>query len=185
VPGSERGRRADATLNRQRILAAAREALDEDTTTSMIEIARRAELGSATLYRNFPSREALLEALLFDEIEELCGEAARIDGATAGERLDNWFRRLSCYVSTERPVALDLLAQEVTDSTGLVLRTRSRLADAGGPLLAAARSEGAVRDGVEFSHAVDLVMAVAKIRGGAEYRQEILETALAGLHSQR
>jgi AcrR family transcriptional regulator len=181
-----RGKRSDATRNRQRILDAARTALVEaGGDVSMIEIARRAGLGSATLYRNFPSREALLEALLSDEVEDLCRSAATVGGDTASTRLDAWLRRLHRYVGRERPVALDLLAQEVVDPTGLIARTRARLAAAGGPLLDAARTEGAVRDSLGFDQVLDLVMAVAKVGGSPAYTEPVLEAALAGIRPSR
>jgi AcrR family transcriptional regulator len=144
----------------------------------MIEVARRADVGSATLYRNFPSREALLEALLFDEVAALSLEAATTDAPTAGARLDGWLRRISHYVSTERPVALDLLAHETADTESLISRTRAHLTATGAPLLAAAQDEGTVRGGVDFGQVLDLVMAIAS---SPQYKQPILDIALAGL----
>ena len=81
--------------------------------------------------------------------------------------------------------ALDLLPQEVVDPTGLIARTRARLADAGGPLLEAARSEGAVRDDLGFGQVLDLVTAVAKVAGSPAYTDPILEAALAGIRPSR
>ena len=76
-------RRVDAARNRERILTAARDAFaDPDTDVSMAEIARRAGVGSATLYRNFANRRQLLEALYVDEIDAVCEAAATIRGDT-------------------------------------------------------------------------------------------------------
>lgn len=68
---SQRQTRSDAQRNREHLLAVARAALSEDATTSMNAIAKRAEVGSGTLYRHFPSREALIMELYRREIAEL------------------------------------------------------------------------------------------------------------------
>src|SRR5881409_1551501 len=76
-----RPRRADAQRNYEKVLAAAREAFAEGgESTSLEEIARRAGVGIGTLYRHFPSRQALLEALYFGEVEDVCRTAAELDG---------------------------------------------------------------------------------------------------------
>ncbi|EDY54650.1 MULTISPECIES: TetR/AcrR family transcriptional regulator [Streptomyces] len=63
--------RSDAVENRARILAAAREALTADGSTSMNQIAQRAGVGAGTLYRNFPTREALVLAVYQDEVTRI------------------------------------------------------------------------------------------------------------------
>ena len=74
---SQRPRRADAMRNYEKLIAAARDAFaDDGTSTSLEEIARRAHVGIATLYRNFPTRQDLLEAVYVDEVEALCRSAA-------------------------------------------------------------------------------------------------------------
>jgi AcrR family transcriptional regulator len=176
-----RSRRSDAIANRQRILDAARAAFAASgAETSMAEVARRAGLGSATLYRNFPTRQALLETLLLDEVDELCAAVPTRTG-TPGERLAGWLREFFGYVTTQRPLALDLLVVEDTDITGLERRTRQRLIDAGRPLLHAAQEAGEIRGDLGLEQVLDLVMAVAKIVGPARHRQPIFEAALDGL----
>ena len=70
-------RRADAERNRAKILATARAAFaDADAQVSLAEISRRAGVGMATLYRNFPGRHELLEALYADDVDEVCRAAA-------------------------------------------------------------------------------------------------------------
>ena len=76
-PSSTRPKRADARRNYEKVLAAAREAFAEGgESTALEEIARRAGVGIGTLYRHFPNRQALLEALYVDEVEEVCRSAA-------------------------------------------------------------------------------------------------------------
>ncbi|MFE4967613.1 TetR/AcrR family transcriptional regulator [Streptomyces sp. NPDC056660] len=65
--------RSDARENRARILAAAREALAADGTTSMNQIGQRAGVGAGTLYRNFPTRESLVLAVYQDEVARITG----------------------------------------------------------------------------------------------------------------
>ncbi|MGW6198424.1 TetR/AcrR family transcriptional regulator [Kribbella sp. NPDC055110] len=65
--------RSDARENRARIVAAAREAFAEDDRTSMNQVAQRAGVGAGTLYRNFPTREALVLAVYQDEVDRITG----------------------------------------------------------------------------------------------------------------
>ena len=76
----ERPKRADARRNYDKILGAALEAFAEGgESTSLEEIARRAGVGIGTLYRHFPNRQALLEALYINEVEEVCRAAEQSD----------------------------------------------------------------------------------------------------------
>src|SRR6059058_481665 len=86
-----RPKRADARRNYEKVLTAAREAFAEGgESMALEEIARRAGVGIGTLYRNFPNRQALLEALYIDEVEEVCRAAAELDGAEPWEAFSAW-----------------------------------------------------------------------------------------------
>src|SRR5215472_1685086 len=90
-------RRADAERNRGKILAAARAAFaDPEAEVSMAEISRRAGVGMATLYRNFPGRRELLEAVFADEVDAIC-EAAEAPGAS----LISWLHQLFAFFSSK------------------------------------------------------------------------------------
>src|ERR1700742_2810983 len=103
-------RRADAERNRDKILAAARTAFaDPEAEVSMAEIARRAGVGMATLYRNFPGRRELLEALYTDEVGAVCAAAAAVEGETPGARFTAWLRRFFAFSTGKRPIARELL----------------------------------------------------------------------------
>ncbi|XVU28512.1 TetR/AcrR family transcriptional regulator [Actinoplanes sp. CA-054009] len=83
--------RSDARENRARILAAAREAFAEDGDTSMNQIAQRAGVGPGTLYRNYPSREALILEIYQEEVERLTGSVTELlAGLTPVEALRRW-----------------------------------------------------------------------------------------------
>ena len=181
-----RARRSDATANRERILDAARAAFGATgSETSMAEVVRRSRLGAGTIYRHFADRQALLEALLADEVDEMCAAAATVEGPAAADRLENWLRRFFRYVTVERPVVLDLLVLTGPDEARLRLETRERLVAAGRPLLLAAQQAHEVRAGLDAGQVLDLVMAIAKIRGPASYTGPLLDVALAGLRAGR
>src|SRR5579872_4866124 len=91
-------KRADAERNRDKILAAARAAFAEPgAQVSMAEVARRAGVGMATLYRNFPGRRELLEALYTDEVDAICAAAEAMGGAAPGAELTAWLHRFFAF----------------------------------------------------------------------------------------
>ena len=173
--------RADAARNRRRILNAAREAFnDTEADVSMAEICRRSGVGSATLYRNFASRRDLLEALLIDEVDELCAAAAQtVEGASPGERLLTWLRRVFDYITHKRPIVIELVAR--TDTNNPVFDTRARILQAGQPLLTAAHSNCELTTQLDLNQILDTVMAIAKIPGTPAHRQPILDLVLDSL----
>jgi AcrR family transcriptional regulator len=174
-------RRADAERNRDKILAAARAAFaDPDAEVSMAEISRRAEVGMATLYRNFPGRQELLEALYADEVDAVCQAAEAAGGASPGAALEAWLYRFFAFTTSKRPIAAELLKQ--TDrSVPLLQNNRTRVIAAGRPLLAAAQRAGEARDDLTLEQILDMIVAIATIRGGTGYTGPILQTALNGL----
>src|SRR6516165_2545293 len=109
---SSPARRADAERNRDKILAAARSAFaDPGTEVSMAEISRRAGVGMATLYRNFPGRQELLEALYTDEVDAVCQAAETTGGETPGAALAAWLYRFFAFTTSKRHIAAELLKQ--------------------------------------------------------------------------
>jgi AcrR family transcriptional regulator len=169
-------RRADAERNRDKILAAARSAFaDPGADVSMAEISRRAGVGMATLYRNFPGRRELLEALYMDEVNAICAAAETVDGDLLA-----WLRRFFAFVTSKRHIAAELL--EHTDrSNPLFENNRARVIAAGRPLLTAAQRAHEVRDDLALEQILDMVIAIAKIPGAASYRAPILRTAIQSL----
>src|SRR3954451_8607722 len=106
----ERPKRADARRNYEKVLVAAREAFAEGgESTALEEIARRAGVGIGTLYRNFPNRQALVEALYLDEVEEVCRSAAELGDADPWEALNGWLERFIGYVATKQALVHELL----------------------------------------------------------------------------
>ena len=176
-------RRADAERNRDKILAAARTAFaDPEAEVSMAEISRRAEVGMATLYRNFPGRQELLEALYTDEVDAVCQAAEIIDGGTPLAALVAWLRRFSAFSASKRHIAAELLKQPGR-SNPLFKNSRTRVITAGRPLLAAAQQAGEVRDDLTLEQILDMIVAIATIHGDTGYTEPILQAALDGLRS--
>jgi AcrR family transcriptional regulator len=172
-------RRAAAERNRDKILATARAAFaDGDTGISMAEVARRAGVGMATLYRNFPGRRELLEALYADEVDAICEAAVIEDGQTPGAALNAWLRLQFDFISHKRLIVSELL--EHTDGDGPANRRQQAL-DAGRPLLTAAQRAREVRDDVTLEQVFDMIVAIAKIPGTPDYLEPIIQIMLDGL----
>ena len=86
IPGESKPLRADARRNRERIVKAARAVFaDQGIDAQIDDVARRAKVGVGTVYRHFPTKEALLEALVRERFEEIAGYARE-----ALEREDAW-----------------------------------------------------------------------------------------------
>jgi AcrR family transcriptional regulator len=174
-------RRADAERNRDKILAAAHAAFaDPDAEVSMAEISRRAGVGMATLYRNFPGRRDLLEALYSERISALCGAAEMLDGETSGAVLVAWLVQFFAFVTSKRAIAAELLERS-DGSNPLLGEGRARVLAAGRPLLAAAQRAHEVRNDLTLEQITDLVVAIAKIHGDSRYLEPILQATLDGL----
>jgi AcrR family transcriptional regulator len=174
-------RRSDAERNRDKIIMVARSAFaDPDAEVSMAEISRRAGVGMATLYRNFPGRRELLEALYSADVDAICKAAETARGQTPGARLDSWLRQLFVFFAGKRLIASELLKH--TDSGDTVFGGgRARVIAAGQPLLAAAQDAREIRSDLALEQILDLIHAVAAIHRDSSYMEPILQTALDGL----
>jgi AcrR family transcriptional regulator len=177
-----RPKRADARRNYEKVLAAAREAFAEGgESTALEEIARRAGVGIGTLYRHFPNRQALLEALYVDEVEEVCRSAGELDGLDPWEALNSWFERFIAYVATKRALAAEL-GNYLDHDAPLFQVSRAALFEAGEPLLQRAQDAGVVRPDVRIGEVIQMVVGLAKIPAGEPGQVEhILRIALDGL----
>jgi AcrR family transcriptional regulator len=180
-----RPKRADARRNYEKVLNAAREAFAEGgESTALEEIARRAGVGIGTLYRHFPNRQALLEGLYVNEVEEVCRSAAELEGGDPWEALNAWFERVLAYLATKQALVQELLNYFDRDAP-LFQVCRTSLYDAGGTLLKRAQAAGVVRTDVEFPEVMQMVMGIAKIPTSDPGQVEhILRIALDGLRYQ-
>ena len=178
----ERPKRADARRNYEKVLNAAREAFAEGgESTALEEIARRAGVGIGTLYRHFPNRQALLEALYVGEVEEMCRSAAELDGDDPWAALNAWFESFIAYIATKRALAAELQNYLEMDAP-LFQSCRTALYDAGEPLLKHAQEAGEVRKDVAIGDVIQMVVGIAKMPSSDPKQNEhILRIALDGL----
>lgn len=117
--GAVRKPRADAQRNRERLVAVAKAAFaDLGAEVSLEEIARRAGVGIGTLYRHFPTRNAIVEAVYRREVEQLAEAAHRLlDAPSPRQALHEWLRLLVDYIATKKVVvsALGAMMGGVSD----------------------------------------------------------------------
>jgi len=154
--------RADARRNRDAIVAAARAVFDSDEHVRFDDFAARAGVGVGTLYRHFPTREALAAAVYQGEVAALC-EEARDPARSAGENLAAFLRGFVEYVVAHAGLARTLAA--VVDPA-VQIDGGSELERTVGELLTRGAAEGDLRDGVS----VGAVMIVLHGIGSATDR---------------
>jgi AcrR family transcriptional regulator len=181
----QRPKRADAARNYDKLIAAAREAFTTDGQDASLEgIARRADVGIGTLYRNFPTRQALLEAVYVDEVEGICRAAAEFDGQEPWDALVGWLRRFGDYAATKKALAAELMAY-MEEGSEVFLQCRHAIKGAGAPLLEAAQRSGDVRPDVDFMDVVRMVGGIATMANAdPDQVDRILTVALDGLRAR-
>ncbi|GGP65036.1 TetR/AcrR family transcriptional regulator [Saccharothrix coeruleofusca] len=181
APG--RPKRADAQRNYDRILAAARTTVAEHgADASLEEIARRAEVGSATLHRHFASRWDLLEALFHDEVERLCARVDEFaDLADPADALTGWLRAVGTFIASTKGLAAALTRGGTEEFPQSSLCTRM-IHEAGEPLLARAKAAGAVDREVSMTELIALVTAIGQgTENSAASAERLLHLALNGV----
>jgi AcrR family transcriptional regulator len=165
APGEPR--RADAQRNRDRLLTAAEAALNaHGVGASLDDIAKAAGVGNATLYRHFPTRAALIEAVYDQQIAALCVLAAELSRAREpGRALHEWLRALAVHIADSRVLAEAFMAAH--DGSGgaappQIAVWHMAIYDAAAPVLNAARSTGTIRPDLDLMELMALTAAVAR-----------------------
>lgn len=157
--------RADAKRNYDRIVEVAREVFREQGyDASLDEVAKRAGVGPGTLYRHFPKRENLLDAIMqswVDRVTETADKALAHEGSER-DLLVNWFEEYVGLISQHKGGPAKLTsAMGDPDSP---IRTKCQvLADANGRVLDRLRADGALRDDVEPIQVCRLIGGVATV----------------------
>jgi AcrR family transcriptional regulator len=141
--------RADAIRNRERVLEAAKAVFSQGGPEASLEtVARRAGVGIGTLYRHFPTREALYEAVYRHEVEQLVELARHLEAEAAPvEALRRWLQAGVEFMATKKGMAA-ALAMAAQGSPDLVAYSVDRLTGAMGELLQRAAAAGEVRDDI-------------------------------------
>jgi len=149
-------------------------------------VARRAGVGNATLYRNFPTRGDLLAAVYADEVAALCQQgAALLAEPRAGEALFDWLGSFVVHVATKRALALAATAGSDDRRSELFGGWHESMTSAAGPLLARARQDGAVRPGLTVTDLLALASAVALAGATADHARQLLEVMRHGIASEQ
>ncbi len=184
---STRPTRADAARNYDLLVTAAREAFAEHgTDTSLEEIARRAGVGIGTLYRRFPNRVALLEAVYVDEIQSVCDRAYDFaEQLEPFEALAAWLRSFVGYGLSKKTLASELTVALGKDSR-FFQSCKVNVQEAGQLLLDKAKATGEVRPELEL---MDIMRLVGGINMGRDMEPDqanrLLDIVLCGLRPAR
>lgn len=176
----ERALRADARRNRDSIVAAARDVFDRDEHLRFDDFAARAGVGVGTLYRHFPTREALAAAVYEGEVAALCDQA-HDPARSAGDNLDVFLRGFVDYVLSHTGLARTLAAvpdPAVLANGGIELeRTVAEL-------MSRAAAKGAIRDDVAVGAVMVVLHGIASAHNRPLWAPEAraaVELLLAGL----
>jgi AcrR family transcriptional regulator len=179
--------RADARRNRGRLVAAARDAFTEHgVEASLDDIARRAEVGPGTLYRHFPTREALLAEVYRGDVDDLARQADRLaEERPPEEALHSWLLLQLDYIKYKRGLGAAVKTMLGADSETLAW-CRDTMRAALRQLLAGAQEVGAVRPDVDAADVLRLVHGVGLASESApDQADRLLSIILDGLRPRK
>ncbi|MFC4943394.1 TetR/AcrR family transcriptional regulator [Pseudonocardia sp. GCM10023141] len=177
--------RADAQRNRDRLLEEAVRALSHDGPDVTLDaIAKAAEVGIGTLYRHFPTREALIEAAYRNELDRLCDAAAELLATMAPDVATRaWMDRFVAYITTKRGMA-DALRALVASGGNPFAHSRERMRAAICSLLTAGAADGSLRPDVDPSDVLASITGVSLAAGEPAQREQagrMLDLLMDGL----
>ena len=154
--------RADSARNRQLLIDAAKIGFaDVGANVSLEEIARRAGVGIGTLYRHFPTREAIVEAVYRREVEQLAEAVPQLlEASPPGEALHRWMHLFVDYIATKRLIAPSLGAASGRNSA-LYATSAELITAAISTLVTRAVASGDVRKGIDPT---DLLRAMVGVQ---------------------
>jgi AcrR family transcriptional regulator len=180
-----RALRADAQRNRDAILEAAGQAFAEHGTAASLEdVAKRAGVGIGTLYRHFPTRDALVEAAYRRGVEQLCDLAAQLlVDEPADKALELWMINFVGYIATKRGLAATLKLANDTHAE-LFAYVHERMFGAMGSLLDSAAATGRIRsdvDGPDLIRALGGICMVSDQTGWQDQARRLVTLLMDGL----
>jgi AcrR family transcriptional regulator len=180
--------RADAVRNRERLVTAAIAVFTEHgADASLDDIARLAGVGPGTLYRHFPTRQALQEAAYLDGFHTLCARAhTLIEELPPDEALAAWMRDLAGYLATKRGLSAALMST-LDKSSEIFVTTHKAIREAGSALLDKAVAAGTIRADINVSDILKLVngigLACETLPDRATQAEHLLTIVIAGLRT--
>jgi AcrR family transcriptional regulator len=174
-PRASRRPRSDSLKNRERLIAAAREVFAEGGASASLEaVARRAGVGIGTLYRHFPARDALFQAVYRSEVDQLVSMAeARASDADPAAALRHWLHANIGVMATKRGM-LVALAPTPEGSKELFADSRARLVAAVGALMTRAQAAGAIRGDLEAEEVLMALYGICSTRDGPGWQAGVV-----------
>ena len=181
--------RVDALRNRERVLEAAKAVFSAGGPEASLEaVAKRAGVGIGTLYRNFPTREALFEAVYRREVQQLTELAEALKSeAVPVDALRRWLRSNVEFVATKKGM-LAALALTVNSSSELYAGTFERLTAAVGALLARAVAAGEIRADISPEDLLRALIGMCYMHDQPGWQKSVLrlvDVFVDGLRVQR
>jgi AcrR family transcriptional regulator len=181
--------RADAQRNRDSLLEAAKAAFAEaGPEASLDEIARRAGVGIGTLYRHFPTRDAVIEAVYRREVQQLAGAAPRlVETMAPAEALRAWMRLFIDYIAAKRVIA-PALKSLVGGGSALYADSSARINEAMALLVERARASGDIRPDADSADLLRALIGFAYVNSAPDWEasaRRLIDLLIDGLRSQR
>ncbi|HEX4697740.1 MAG TPA: TetR family transcriptional regulator [Actinomycetes bacterium] len=178
--------RADASRNRARLVEAARSVFTARGSSATVEeIAKAADVGVGTLYRHFPRRIDLVEAVYREDVDELVGHAREDDATTdAWQGLVDWLDAFVRYAQAKRTFLTEL-HEAFEKNPDLAVESREKIARAAGTVLRRAQDAGVARPDVGQEDLMQLVGGMCMARNATlEQNQRLLTFVLDGIRAQ-
>ncbi|MET9461273.1 TetR family transcriptional regulator [Streptomyces canus] len=186
MTGTTRGLRADARRNRQRLLDVAVRAFSERGTDASLEaIAKEAGVGIGTLYRHFPTREALLEAAYRNEVARVCDSAEELLAQYPPDQaMRVWMDRFIDYLATKQGMADALKAVIASGDSDPFAESLDRISTAISTLLEAGAEAGVLRsdvDPLDVGFSLGGILLITTDKGLRDRAGRMLDLLLDGL----
>ena len=180
----QRPMRADARRNYEKLVTAARDVFTEQGSTASLEaVAEHAGLGIGTLYRHFPTRQALLEAVYADEVEAMARSARDLADRRPWDALSEWFHQYVGFAATKRALMEGLL--EAGPESDVLTTCRAALLQAGDELIGRGQAAGVVRPDVDFMDVARMISQIAVApNADAAQKERMLGIVLDGLRAR-
>ncbi len=181
APEAGRPMRADARRNYDKLIAAAREAFAQHgSEASLDDIAKRAGVGPGTLYRHFPTRDALIDAVMREWVGQVQADSRAVveSDAEPREALEKWFSEFIGHMSLYRGAAAKFVAS-MDDPTTPIYRKCQVLSAANDDVLSHVAKSGILREDVDSREVMRMVSGVASVIDQASMTRAEAEPMLA------
>lgn len=188
APAPQPRRRSDARRNHDALVAAAAAVFAEEGVDAPLDkVARRAGIGNATMYRNFPTREALLEAVLHDVHDKLTARAQELlDVTPASDAVAEWLRAFTRYTQSYLGLPEPIMTTMYDEASALAASCQA-MRDMAGRLLARAQESGELRADVSAldlcTHALGIAWATQRAPDREQRNARLLAVLMDGIRA--